>query len=208
MTETATLVHLRRKGTTEQKEMFDKDPLEWCLSQMQGAPDTQTNYDHAILFAFLESHLANSAPKERARVDEVLYQKLSDLAAYHEMLVSVRLHRPQNEARDLDEVIQSENRVAWKRMNTEYILSEDDKVILGKALLKDFYDASSPLPGGKRNPSWLKHSQTLRKALETFWRGMRERSRRMLERSDFNVEEVNATLENISANLSPEYIRT
>jgi hypothetical protein len=37
---------------------------------------------------------------------------------------------------------------------------------------------------------------------------MRECSRRMLERSDFSAEEVNATLEIISANLSPEYIRT
>lgn len=69
----------------DQKDIFDKDPLEWCLNQMQAELDKQTNYDYAILFAFLENHLGNhlvaSGPKEKARVDEVLYQKLSDLAA-------------------------------------------------------------------------------------------------------------------------------
>lgn len=68
-----------------QKDFFDKDPSEWCLNQMQAEPEKQTNYDHAILFAFLENHLENhlaaSGPKEKARVDEVLYQKLSELAA-------------------------------------------------------------------------------------------------------------------------------
>lgn len=92
-----TVFKLDRKigAPVDQKELFDKDPLEWCLTQMQAEPDKQTNYDHAILFAFLENHLANSNPKEKARVDEVLYQRLSGLAACHEMLVSVRLHRPQ-----------------------------------------------------------------------------------------------------------------
>ena len=203
-----TLFQIHRETTTEQKELFDKDPLEWCLVQMQGAPDTQTNFDHAMLFAFLENHLANSSSKEKARVDEVLYQKLSDLAAYHEMLVSVRLHRPQNEARDIDEVMQSENRVAWKRMKTQEFLSQDDKVILGTALLKHFYDASSSLPSGKKDVAWLKRSQPIRKALEAFWTGLRECSGRMLQRSDFSAEEVRAMSEVISANLSPEYIGT
>lgn len=75
---------------------------------MQAEPDKLTNYDNAIPFAFLDNHIAASGPKEIARVDEFLYQKLSDLAASHEMLVSVHLHRPQNVDRDFDEVLQSE----------------------------------------------------------------------------------------------------
>jgi hypothetical protein len=196
----------KTKAPAEQKELFDKDPLEWCLIQMQGAPDTQTNYDHAILFAFLENHLANSTPKERARVDEVLYQKLSDLAAYHEMLVSVRLHRPQNKARDIEEVWHSENRIAWKRWTISGYLTLDDCIDLGTALLKDLYGA--PLPSGQKNATWLNRSQSIRKALEAFWTGLRKTPKKVLEMSDFSAEEVRATLEIISGNLTQEYIDT
>jgi hypothetical protein len=87
-----------------------------------GEPDAQTNFEHAVLFAFLENHLENSPFKERVRVDEVLYQKLSDLVAYHEVLVSVRLHRPQNKARDLDEVGQSETGVSCRMMGPQRCL--------------------------------------------------------------------------------------
>lgn len=92
-----------------QKDLFDKRPLRVVINQMQAEPDKQTNYDNAIPFAFLESHLAASGPEVIARVDEFLYQKPSDLAACHEMLVSVRLHRPKNVARDFDELLQSES---------------------------------------------------------------------------------------------------
>lgn len=187
--------------------MFDEDPLEWCLVQMQEAPDMQTNFDHAMLFPFLEGHLANSSSEERARVDEVLYQRLSELAAYHEILVSVRLHRQQNEARDIDEVAESENPVAWKWMNTPLFLSEGETVILGAALLKDFYDASSAFPSGNKNYVWLQCSQDIRKAFEAFWDMPRELSKEMLELSGFGTEEVLSVSEIISANLTPEYVR-
>ena len=149
-----TSFHRGRKAgaSVEQKKLFDEDPLEWCLIQMQAEPDKQTNYDHAIMFGFLEYHLAFSGPKEKARVDELLYQKLSDLAACHEMLVSIRLHRPQNKARDMDEVEQSEKRVTWKGQKIGGYLTDDDCITLGTALLRDFYEA--PLPSGRQNAAW------------------------------------------------------
>lgn len=195
----------RKPGASvDQKDLFDKDPLEWCLIQMQAKTDTQTNYDHAILFAFLENHLAASGSKEKARVDEFLYQKLSDLAACHEMLVSVRSHRPQNVARDIDEVLQSENRVAWKGWKISGYLTEEDTISLGTALLTDFYEA--PLPSGQKNSIWFSRSQNIRQALEAFWRGLRKTPKLVLEMSDFSIEEIRESLEVISANLSQEYI--
>lgn len=195
----------RKTGVSlDQKDLFDKDPLEWCLIQMKAEPDKQTNYDHAILFAFLENHLAASGPKEKARVDEFLYQKLSDLAACHEMLVSVRLHRPQNVARDIDEVVQSENRVAWKAWKIPGYLTEEDTIRLGSALLTDFYEA--PLPSGQKNSIWLSRSQNIRQALEAFWTGLRKTLKRVLEMSDFSKEETHVSLEVISADLSQKYM--
>jgi hypothetical protein len=195
----------RKPGVTlEQKELFARDPLEWCLIQMQGEPDKQTNYDHALLFAFLENHLASSNPKEKARVDEVLYQKLSDLAACHEMLVSVRLHRPQNKARDIEKLEESEKRIAWKGWKIPGYLTSDDTISLGTALLKDFYGA--PLPSGPKKSTWINRSQTIRKALEAFWTGLRKTPKKVFEMSGFDAEEVRATLEIISSNLTQEYI--
>jgi hypothetical protein len=205
-TNSSTLIKLHRKGTTKQKETFDEDPLEWCLVQMQGAPDTQTNFDHAGLFTFLENHLAVSSSKERARIDEVLYRKLSDLAAYHEMLLAIRLHRPQNAFRDMDEVVQSEDRIAWRIIDTNFLICQRDKEVLGKALFKDFYGASSSLPGVSKNTARLKHFQTLHEALEEFWAGLRNSCRKTLDESGFKPEEVSAALGIISANLSSEYI--
>lgn len=59
--------------SVDQKDLFDKRPLRVVINQMQAEPDKQTNYDNAIPFAFLESHLAASGPKVIARVDEFLY---------------------------------------------------------------------------------------------------------------------------------------
>ncbi|MCJ1250205.1 hypothetical protein MMC30_007431 [Trapelia coarctata] len=195
---------LDRKSMTDTKEVFHEDPLEWCLLQMQGLPDKQTNFDHAMLFAFLEHHLAKSTPKERARLDETLYRKVSDLAAYHEMLVSVRLRRPQNEPRDMDEVKVSDNREAWKVIDLSIFLADRDSIRLGASLLEDFYEAD--VPTGPKNTAWLKQSQSIRKALEAFWTGLRECSHKLFNSSDFNTQEVLNTLKVIAANLSPEYI--
>lgn len=195
---------IQRKGTMDTKELFHKDPLEWCLLQLQGAPDKQSNFDHAMLFAILEWHLANSATKERARLDDVLYGTLSDLAAFHEMLVSVRLSRPQNEARDIDQVLKSDDREAWKASSSSISLSGKDSVALGTAILENFYKA--PLPSGQKNSSWLLRSRTIRNALEAFWRGLRERSQTIFENSRFSREEARDILKVISADLSSKYI--
>ncbi|MCJ1241964.1 hypothetical protein MMC14_009971 [Varicellaria rhodocarpa] len=190
----------------DMKELFREDPLEWCLSQMQGAPDKQTNFDHAMLFAFLENHLASSDMEERARVDDVLYRKLSDLAAFHETLVSVRLHRPQNKARDIDEVIKSEDREAWKIKSVPISFDAKDTSVLGTPLFNNFYKA--PLPSGLKNTTWLRRSRAIRKALEDFWKGHREHFQRDFEKSDLSTQEISNILEVISANRSPEYIES
>ena len=71
-------------------------------------------FDHALLFAFLDEHILTCKASDRARLDETLYEKLSDYAAIHELLVAVRLHRPQNTNRDIDDVYQNDDRKAWR----------------------------------------------------------------------------------------------
>ena len=99
---------LEKDGTTTTRRIagggsssrdFKSDPLFWCLSNIGGEPDQIQHLDHAHLFAFLEAHLANADLKERSRLDQVIFDDLSDLAANHQMLSAVRLGRPRNRSR-------------------------------------------------------------------------------------------------------------
>ena len=198
-------IKVKRTSTTDMKELFHKDPLEWCILQMDDHPNKQTNFDHAMLFAFLEHHLANNNTKEGARIDDLLYRKLSDVAAFHEIYVSVCLHRPQHKHRKTDEIMRSGERDIWKMMELSNSLSIPEEATLGTMLLEDFYKA--PLHSGRRNLAWLQRSQALRTALDMFWKGLKEHLQRAFEKSLGNTEMISNILEVISANRSPEYIR-
>jgi hypothetical protein len=196
---------LTRNTPTNTKESLTEDPLDWCLIQMLGRPDEQTHFDHDMLFAFLQNHLSTASSKEKARLDEVIYQKLSDISTCHEMLVSVRLHRPQNRARVLEEAIESENREGWKRLRSESpSLSTEALQNVGSALVEDFYREKAP--SGPRNIAWLRRSQVIRAALEKFWASIREIIRLGFDGSAFSPQEIDTLLEITSANWSPRYL--
>lgn len=131
-------------------KLFEQDPLAWCLFQMTGWPDNKYVFDHALLFNFLENHLAKSDAKERGRVDEILYKRLSDLAAAHQILFSVRLHRPQNAVREAWEIMKTENRLAWKvsKINTyqkEMVKNYGDSKKLSELITTNFLEAPGPV---------------------------------------------------------------
>lgn len=198
-------LRLTRNTPTNTKESLVDDPLDWCLIQMLGKPDEQTHFDHAMLFAFLQNHLSTTTSKEKARLDEVIYRKLSDISTCHEMLVLVRLHRPQNRARVLEEAIESENREGWKRLRSgSPSVSPQVLENVGSALVEDFYREKAP--SGPRNMAWLRRSQAIRAALEKFWASIRAIIRREFDVSAFSPGERDSLLEIVSANLSPEYV--
>ncbi|KAI0158051.1 hypothetical protein GGR52DRAFT_586817 [Hypoxylon sp. FL1284] len=95
--------HLLVSGKESQMKEMLEDDLGWCMMQLLGLPDTQQHFDYAMLFAFLHDRLSRGSSKERAREDELLRKTLSELSTYHEMLVAVRLTRPQNKSRGLAE---------------------------------------------------------------------------------------------------------
>jgi hypothetical protein len=198
-------VRLIRNSSTNSKESLAEDPLDWCLVQMIGKPDEQTHFDHDMLFAFLQNHLSTTNSKEKGRLDEIIYQHLSDLATCHEMLVSIRLHRPQNTARMIEEVVATENREGWKRLKkepsgTSRRVHED----VGSALIEKKIRVKPPT--GSRNVAWLRRSHTIRAALEKFWASVRELIRSELAQSAFDRRDIDSLLEIVSANLAPEYL--
>ncbi|KAI1770070.1 hypothetical protein F4818DRAFT_434334 [Hypoxylon cercidicola] len=201
---------LERKTPNNTAEGLEDDPLDWCLLQLLGEPDKQTHFDHAMLFAFLHDHLSHCSFKERARLDEVLYKNLSDLSTCHEMLVAVRLSRPQNKARYIDEVIVSDDRDrdAWKRMrqakeNPDPGANLEGLGGFGKGLIENFY--AKP-PSGQKNAEWMRRSKAARAALDTFWDSMREVVKRYFAKSPFTKADIDGLLEIISANQTSAYL--
>ncbi|KAF7858867.1 hypothetical protein EAF04_008909 [Stromatinia cepivora] len=206
----------RKKGLcSDEKYLFENDLLDYCVSNLQARPDRAADpdttdkrvpLDHALVFSLMENHLAKSSFKEKSRIDEVLSSDLSDLAACHEMLVAIRLHRPQNHARTVDEVRQSENRKPWKAFNLKRHFTHEECSKLGKALFKNFYEVR--LPSSRKDMAWLDHTKSIRKALEAFWQGIRKDCTTVWKMNGFTEDEVADELEYISATETQEYLDT
>ncbi|KAL0253237.1 hypothetical protein SLS55_010209 [Diplodia seriata] len=165
----AGLFQMRRKRETPVTELFDADPLEWCLMELQGPPDDQCRLDRAMLFDFLDEHLVQCSAKDRARVDEILFTKLSTYAATSELLSTVRLHRPQNKYRVGADAIRTEDRFAWRF----YVQLKERSLKARKtseALLKHFCDMGPP--SGRKDADSLKYFDATYKTLHDFWKSL------------------------------------
>ncbi|KID83176.1 hypothetical protein MGU_09539 [Metarhizium guizhouense ARSEF 977] len=198
---------LLRKKSANTQESLTNDRLDWCLVQLLAKPDDQRTFDHSMLFAMLQEHMSKN-PSEKARLDEVIYQVLSDLASCHEMLLAVRFHRPQNAPRTVEEVKRTEDRHAWRRRPRFSNDVEGFGVVpqgIGMSLVKNFYLANTPV--GPKNSVWLAQSRQLRATLEKFWELIRQTIQEDFKDSDFSPAEVDSLLEVVSANLSGQYLQ-
>ncbi|EWG55568.1 hypothetical protein FVEG_17551 [Fusarium verticillioides 7600] len=196
-------IGLLKRITPDTQEALTNDPLDWCLVQLQGKPDTPLTYDQAMLFAMLRDHLSSN-PSERKRLDEITYQILSDLSTCHEMLITVRLHRPHNSLGSLDGVLATEHRGFWK-ICRQLAISEEAFKRIGTAFVDDFYHAR--LPTGSKISERISHFRALRTAVEKFWGSVRAFVREDLTKSDtsFSSAEAEDLLGVVSAHLSEEY---
>jgi hypothetical protein len=196
---------LKRKASANTQKALTEDWLDWCLDPeaLRRAWHDQTPFGCQVLLS--SGHLSNNA-LEKKRLDEVTYQTLSDLSTCHEMLLAVRLHRPQNAARTVEEVRATEDRESWKLCRSESY-TENLTLLqhIGASLNRDFFSAKPPT--GPKNADWLVRSRALRTPLEKFWKSMRGVVRDELHGSAFNPAEVESLLQVISANLSAEYLQ-
>lgn len=193
---------LRRKKSANTEKSLTNDRLDWCLVQFLGKPDDQRTFDHSMLFAMLQEHMSKT-PSAEARLDEVIYQVLSDLATCHEMLMAVRFYGPQNTPRTLEEVKRTKDRHAWSRRPPFRIDVEGFGVVpqgIGMSLVRNFYLAKAPV--GPKNSAWLAQSRHLRAALKKFWELIRKSVQEDFKDSAFDPAEINSLLEVVSANLS------
>lgn len=151
-------------------ELYEQDPLFWCLLQLTGDMKSQKNYDHGHLFAFLEQHLLTCSTRDRKRLDVEILRTVSDLVAYFEMLMNVRLHRPLYRARELPETMAAEDRDAWKgweALDRNPAQSFYNKQRVVGNMLYEKTNSSSLYAVGKTMR--LEHSKSMRACLESFW---------------------------------------
>ncbi|KAF2503019.1 hypothetical protein BU16DRAFT_576900 [Lophium mytilinum] len=115
--------------------------------------------------------IEDDPPKEKARIDSLLYEKLSNFSANAYMLGMVRLHRPLYRARDIMKV--TDDRKAFRyfrcRMasNRDLELSWAPNHAIGN-LLEKFSEL--PQPGLTKNRNWLLAEEESRKMQNSIWR--------------------------------------
>lgn len=181
-------------------ESYEADRLEWCLCQLTMLPDEKDTFDHATIFAILEDHLKRSNTAERARLDEILLHQLSNLSTLHELLSSVRSNRLHSTL--VERAYQS---TPWEDSGKLIDAQETVWKPLIPMLMNNFYRAD--LPGGEKNRLWLERSQNIRRALDSFWKGMKRASASRMEKCGFDGAQVEEILRVIDVASDPNYIK-
>jgi hypothetical protein len=210
-----------REQAISNAEAFVKDPLHWCVLSLTTNPDCPGTLDKFRLLEFLDQHLDKATPEERARIDETLLRKISDLAAFSELLTLVRSHRPHAVQRDMAEVRTTDESLAWRFMSKTMVKSEFsskgeritnertlqeiplDYATLGP-LLKAFMDQEPPKDISDRG--WVIKDITLRKSLRCFWDGLRQQHQKKPKDAGISRADIADDLKLISADSDPAFL--
>lgn len=108
-------------------QIFEKDPLHWAILFLwKTNPEEPEKIDYSIVYSVLENHLAKSPVTEKARMSERLYEKISDTAAFQQIMTALRLHRPLAANNSIHSLFNTEDRKSWRyltQMNKGKILA-------------------------------------------------------------------------------------
>ena len=78
---------------TSPEVAYREDPLFWVLIEL-AAQNTDVSRPASWCFSFIDEHLSRAGDeKERARIDQTLYDHLSDMALVDEILTAVKSHK-------------------------------------------------------------------------------------------------------------------
>ncbi|KAF1849227.1 uncharacterized protein K460DRAFT_279546 [Cucurbitaria berberidis CBS 394.84] len=199
-----TSIRIKERFTTSHGETaaYHTERLWWILMQLQGEPDLETRFPYAMLLDMLNDHLAKSPPAERERLDEILYEKLSDYVTLLELLWAIRMHCPRNKNRTVKECERTEDRLFWRASATGTGVLTRDATPIGE--LSAFEAAR--LPSGPRNGNWLQKFETAHQTLQEYWRKtfhIYERRNKVL---GLRPDDVETNMEPLSFWKDPKYM--
>jgi len=202
-------------------EHFLEDPLDWCLGAVTTNPDDRGTIDHSRLLEFLDQQIEDPSGAAKARIDETLYRKLSDLAAFNELLPMVRSHRPRLTKRTLEGIKKTEPGRGWRYVGNKY--TGDESLGLPKwawenrnvqeypipvqtlgRFLNSFMEMPEPINTSSR--SWIVLDCAQRRALGEFWGYVRDQHKRKLKAFGFRSEDIQYDLKEMSADSQLQYL--
>ncbi len=105
-------MQVQKRSKQSFKLHWREDPLFWCLLNLCGKPDDHQGIAHDRLFRFLDEHLSSAPMTDRRRLDQTVVDQMSNHTASHQLLLNLRLHRPQNARGDREDFLDAKKRRA------------------------------------------------------------------------------------------------
>ena len=166
-------------------DVFDKDPLDWVLTEMKWGPDVARGFNCSMIFDFLERYLASNstAREQKARLDEHLYKQYTEFGALQELHEMIRCHRPRSTTRTLQEVVNRESERGRKYLSQPFGESARNWWTTGNrwerliVLLATFDKLQQP--SGSRDEIWLNRDKDSKAALDGIWKMLRRQFERL-----------------------------
>lgn len=189
---------------------FYKDPLYWAVYQLRTNPAEQIEWNRAFFFNFIDEHLADTSAKEKARIDQRLYDYLSDMAGNDILLSALRCHRPVASTVSLAVALESQHGrggSCWPNCVVEPVESLQEHKHAMAVALHEF--AQQRWPKGRKNAAWLQQATQTRRALADLWNANQINLRSVLKRMPRlprTEEHIEAEFSMARADMTPEYL--
>lgn len=144
-------------------DVLKDDPLHFALLNLEGDPENPLQHDRPLLFSFIDDHLAGADKSERSRVDQRLYDHISDIAGVDEILQAIRMHRPLCMNLDTDTARATQSGRMYFHPGESVKFEASDK---SGRLLKSLCE--NPWLKGRRDEQWLSNATQVRQHLAAF----------------------------------------
>jgi len=151
--------------------VYRTERLWWILMCLLGSPDENERFRYAMLLDMLDDHLSASSSAERGRLDDVLYEIVSDFVTLIELLLTIRTHMPLYASRTAEDCVQTERGLFWKLRKTNNREKSPDS-LGARAALRKFQNTAPP--SGPRNGQWLNQFEALHSTSQEYWRAVSE----------------------------------
>ncbi|KAH3990717.1 hypothetical protein HBH98_181530 [Parastagonospora nodorum] len=155
-------------GASGKALAYRTERMWFILIQLLGPPDEEKRFRYAMLLDMLDEHLSASSPAERGRLDDVLYETVSDFVTLIELLWTIRTHMPLYASRTIDDCIQTEHSLFWKMAKSRHHRNKDVDDNSAIVALRKFQNTAPP--SGQRNRQWLDQFEALHGTSKDFWR--------------------------------------
>ncbi|PQE15002.1 ycfA domain-containing protein [Rutstroemia sp. NJR-2017a BVV2] len=194
-------------------DSYWNDPLHFRMCWIAGAqPNTKNPAYPTFLrrFEYLNNYLEQASIEERARVDENLEKKLSELGMINELLMNIGMQHPFHEPLDVGELLETEPGAGWEYLRILKEPKGDFKSSGGYDFeqIKDSLITIMELPllTGKRDHAWHKGRLIARSALAKYWEAMRKGDGECLTKCGMTTTAVQREILRISADKHPDHL--